>query len=170
MKLLLTVMLALSLTLATSDAFASGWYKTSWGMSVQEIEEAVGRRLEPATDFLIDNGFNYKIRNFNIGDIACNIKLSIQNDKLIFVRVDVSSSPSFESFVYLNESLRKKYGRGTGVDTMQLDGGGEITSSSWATDTTIITVIFSSMILANEAMNAVYIDYKPRQRADPDKL
>ncbi len=169
----LVLMAVVFVCLACGVALADGWYKTTWGMSPEQAEEAIGEKLSLASVTYGDETYSHKLGQFKIGNYDYEPFLSFSGGSLrkVHLRYKGAGGPgAYAAFSSTKDLLVGKYGAPVGSEKSKMMGGGEIRTEKWLSEDTMITLNYYSMSLPGGGSFGANITYEPRISGGSDKL
>lgn len=154
-------------------SFAEGWYKTKWGMSTEQAEQALGEKLFPSSSKFAGETYSHKLGLFKIGNYDFEPLLSFAGGSLGKVHLrfkGAGGAEAYSAFSNTKDMLVGKYGPPVGSEKSKMMGGGEIQTEKWISEDTMITLNYYSMSLPGGASFGANITYEPRLSGGSDKL
>lgn len=169
MRNVLSAVCFLVVMLASSDAFADGWYKTKWGMTKTNAEKAVGCQFNEVSETWATKRINYELKHFDVGGKPCSIKMSFPENRLSFVMVQVEDT-EYGDFISFYDMLMGKYGKPSKPKTEEKERRSVTFTAEWITDETIIKLNYVQLFLKDEIYTTVNVQYQPRPLDGADRL
>jgi len=157
--------------LSSAAKSKEGWYKTKWGMTIDEIRTALKdevkeivpeNRREHATDF------TYTIPVFKIGDFTFEVYMAFDIQKglnAVLVRLKDGQN-YYKCFADHENTLRKKYGNPSPSKEDFDDRHTKVKTIEWITKDTIIRLNYATLGSSNKS---TYIIYQSRGDTEIDK-
>jgi len=151
----------LTQNIAPAAKSKEGWYKTKWGMTIDEIrtvlkdeikEIVAENRREHATDF------TYTIPVFNIGEFTFEVYLAFDIQKglnEVFVRLRDGQN-YYKCFLDHENAFRKKYGDPSPSKEDFDDRNTKVKTIEWVTKDTIISLNYATLGSSNKATYIIY--------------
>jgi hypothetical protein len=153
-------------TVSVSNA-NGGWYKTKWGMTIEQIRAVI------TEDIKQNKESSYSIPDFKIGDFSFKIQLEFDDNNGLnkVMAVLKQGQDNNKCFLDLEDELKKKYGAPTNVenkDTPRFSASHKM--REWITEDTILTLIHIVLGFGGKVHQETNIIYKARQSVTSDRL
>jgi hypothetical protein len=152
-----------------------GWYKTKWGMTIEEIRTVLSRNIIGTPKTGEDNSTTVNISDYTIGKYVFEVLLSFDDQKGLY-RVLIrkkewgAGENSERCFFFLEDAFKTKYGNPSNVEDNNYDSG-IFNNREWILNDTIIELHYSYFKeIVAKGTKMVYIIYKSRISRDGDKL
>lgn len=151
------------------------WYKTKWGMSVDEVNKSLGDTIVKTKD---GDGeyknikYQYVLPNFKIGSFSFSVYFAFKSgDRLYDIMVKKEGGDRYYAcFLELEDSLIKKYGKPFSVkDEDNRRFQSQMRSREWMTEDSVITLNNAAIWVDKRAHEITNIFYSARESGD-DKL
>jgi hypothetical protein len=147
--------------IAATAKSKEGWYKTKWGMTIDEIRTALKdevkeivseNRREHATDF------TYTIPVLKIEDFIFEVYMAFDTRKrLNAVLVRLRNGQNYHKcFLDLENDTKKKFGNPSPPKENFDDRSSKVKTIEWITKDTIIRLNYATLGSSNKATNIIY--------------
>jgi len=152
-----------------------GWYKTKWGMTLDEIRTVLREEIKeitPENRGDLKDYFTHMISDFKIGNFTFDVYLGFDAKKElnnVLVILD-DKQDKWQCFVELERSLKKKYGSPSLAETSEneeFDYDQEI--REWLLKNTFVQLSYLKYGFGNE-IEFTQISYQPRKDTSIDKI
>jgi hypothetical protein len=141
----------------------TAWYKTSWGMSPQQVKTVLQKPMEVLSDGSL------MLRGYNIGDETYNVGFGFDKQNKLFEVVLNCATKGEGCFFQLEKALKAKYGNPKVSEPKQRFKENITKIYEWYTKTSLITLTYSRMWDVQNNLN-IFIWVKYRARTVSDKF
>jgi hypothetical protein len=119
----------------------NAWYKTSWGMSPDEVRKVMGRQMEVLSD-----GTTLMLRGYDILGEQYDVAFAFdKKNELCYVVLNCASS-DYGCFLQLEKALKVKYGKPEITKSEKKSGNHQKeTKYEWYTKDTYLTLKYSEL-------------------------
>ena len=161
---------------APDSTLKEGWYKTKWGMTIDEIRAVLKediKQIAPENRKRYKTDYTYTIPDFKIGNFSFDVSMAFDPQKgLKEVMLTKKDGPDhYACFLELEDALKKKYGNpSSSTDQDKIKMGSQMRSREWVTQHTLIRLNHIVLWFSNKAHETTNIIYQSRGDTEADKL
>ncbi len=157
-----------------NSTFTEGWYKTKWGMTIDEIRTVLKEDIKQVSAEYkkkYNTAQTHTITDFKIGKFTFDVYLTIDPQKGL-AKVNVAKKGELDQyacFLELENALKKKYGNPSSTEENKIMGS-KMNSIEWITQDTLIRLIHSEFRFNNKNRESTDIIYESRRDTGEEKL
>ena len=164
-----------SATAQQDVAGSSGWYKTKWGMTAEEVSATLGDSIIPLSqqDRKRFPDFEYTMSDFQIGKYSFEVYFAFASVGLNKVMVRKKGQGEYYAcFLHLEDSLKKKYGSPSDVKDDDRKRDAQSHTREWLTQGSIIALNNVTLWIGGKPYETTNVIYSSRRTLDAagDKL
>lgn len=167
---LCTMNFILFLSLSTAFAANEAWYKTEWGMTESQVAAALdGQLRKVASEKRGNNTITHIAAPVKMDEHDFTVSLDITSS-LSFVMLECKGSGSYGAFLSALSMFKKKYGLPASGPVKSGDSYYRAEKVEWLTDTSLIVLIYDSMVIPGKSSQSARVLYSPRKVLGTDKI